>query len=76
MPVELSIKSYFQFLSCLPCVKFHSTDLKVIFVTRNEARCGVGFYGVVKSLIFFVTMKFAFSSSENYACEGSGCLCL
>ena len=28
------------------------------------------------SLTFFIPMKFAFSSSERYACEGSGCLCL
>ena len=35
----------------------------MMFVTRNGARRGVGFYGVVTFLIFFVTMKFAFSSS-------------
>ena len=45
-----------------------------MFVTRNEARRGVCFYGVAESLIFFITVKFAFSSSVHYACEGSGCL--
>ena len=41
-----------------------------MFVTRNEAWRGVCFYGVAESLIFFITVKFAFSSSVHYACEG------
>ncbi len=55
-------------------MKFHSKNPNMMFVTRNEAWRGMGFYGVAESLIFFITVKFAFSSSGNYACEGSVCL--
>ena len=39
-------------------MKFHSKDPKACFADRYEVRCGKGFEGVVKSRVFFITVKF------------------
>lgn len=53
-------------------IVFHSKDLKNLCKNRYGVRCGLGFHGVAKLIIFFITMKFDFKVASTTCKKHSG----